>query len=103
MAGRRLYETHSNLKAMAKENQQLEDRAEHVGVVLHPWPRLLDVPHLAAYVGLAEQTIRNHANEIPGRRRFGKKIVWDRLIIDDWITKNHSARDLWVDARRLAG
>ena len=87
---------------MTGDRPQLEARPEPVGIV-HPWPRLLDVPHLAAYLGLAEQTIRNHASEIPGRKHFGRKLVWDRLVIDDWITKNHSARDLWVDARRLAG
>lgn len=87
---------------MTKDRQQLEVRPEHVGIV-HPWPRLLDVPHLAAYLGLAEQTIRNRTRQIPGKKRFGKKAVWDRAIIDEWITKNHSARDLWVDAKRMTG
>ena len=36
--------------------------------------RLMSVPELAAYLGLAEQTIRNRVHEIPGRKKLGRSI-----------------------------
>lgn len=87
---------------MTTDSQQLEERSGHVGIV-HPWPRLLDVPHLAAYLGLAEQTVRNHAAEIPGRRKFGRKVIWDIKVVDSWLDRNEGTSDLWLDARKMAG
>ncbi len=63
-------------------------------------PRMLEIPQLAAYLGLGEQTVRNHCAEIPGRKKFGRKIVFDRYIVDRWLDKNDGTTDLWLDARR---
>lgn len=65
-------------------------------------PRMLDIPQLAQYLGLAEQTVRNHAPEIPGRKKFGRKVVYDIKAVDRWLDRNDGISDLWVDARRLA-
>ncbi len=66
-------------------------------------PRMLDIPQLAQYLGLAEQTVRNHAPEIPGRRKFGRKVVYDIKAVDRWLDRNDGITDLWLDARKMAG
>ena len=66
------------------------------------WPRLLSVELLAAYLSVAPQTVRNNADRIPGRRRFGRRVLWDRRIVDRWLDRNDGSRDLWVDARAMA-
>ena len=63
-------------------------------------PRLLTVPQLAVYLGIAVQTVRNRSAEIPGRKCIGRRVVFDRLAIDRWIEKNNGIRDLWLDARQ---
>ena len=66
-------------------------------------PRMLTIPQLARYLGLAEQTCRNHSVEIPGRRRFGRRIVYDVKVVDRWLDRNDGISDLWLDARKMAG
>ena len=66
-------------------------------------PRMLDIPQLAQYLGLAEQTVRNHAPEIPGRKKFGRKVVYDIKAVDRWLDRNDGITDLWLDARKMAG
>ena len=71
-----------------------------------PAPRLLTTRKLAAYLGVAEQTIRNHAADIPGRKRFGAgkrggRVLYDRETIDRWIEKNNGVTDMWLDGRRM--
>ena len=66
------------------------------------WPRLLSVEQIAAYLGLAPQTIRNNADRIPGRRNLGRRVLWDRQVVDRWLDRNDGSRDLWVDARAMA-
>ncbi len=66
-------------------------------------PRMLDIPQLAQYLGLAEQTVRNHAPEIPGRKKFGRKVVYDIKAVDRWLDRNDGITDLWLDARKTAG
>lgn len=65
------------------------------------WPRLLTVESVAQYLGLAVQTVRNRSLEVPGRRTLGRKVVYDRAIIDRWLDQNDGTRDLWLDARRM--
>ena len=62
---------------------------------------MLEIPQLASYLGLAEQTVRNHAAEIPGRRRFGRKVVYDKKVVDRWLDRNKGVTDLWVDAKKM--
>ena len=66
-------------------------------------PRMLTIPQLAQYLGLAEQTVRNHAPEIPGRKKFGRKVVYDIKAVDRWLDRNDGITDLWLDARKMAG
>ena len=63
-------------------------------------PRLLTAPQLAAYIGVAVQTVYNRSAEIPGRKCIGRRVVFDRLAVDRWIEKNDGVRDLWLDARQ---
>lgn len=66
------------------------------------WPRMLGVEELAAYLGIAVQTVRNHAakGDIPGKRRLGRRCVFDRKRIDVWLDEGDEFRDLWVDGAR---
>ena len=66
-------------------------------------PRMLDIPQLASYLSLAEQTVRNRAQEIPGRKKFGWKVVYDIKVVDRWLDRNDGITDLWLDARKMAG
>ena len=66
-------------------------------------PRLLSVEQTAAYLGLAEQTIRNRAHELPGRRKIGRLLRFDLVEIDRWLNQNDGITDLWIDARRSCG
>ncbi len=66
-----------------------------------PWPRLLTVERAAAYIGLAAQTVRNRAGEIPGRKRLGRRVVYDRAVLDRWIDRNNGRTDLFLDGVRL--
>ena len=70
-------------------------------IIVSAWPRLLSVELAATYLGLAPQTLRNHARELPGRKRFGRKVLYDRLELDRLIEKNNGVTDLWLDARRM--
>ena len=54
---------------MTDHNGQLEEIATG-RVVIASWPRMLTVELLAAYIGLAAQTVRNNADRIPGRRNL---------------------------------
>ena len=65
------------------------------------WPRLLNVTMAASYLGLAVQTVRNRAGEIPGRKRLGRKVVYDRNVLDRWIERNNGRTDLFLDGVRL--
>ena len=77
--------------------------AEALSPAVSLWPRLLSVQLAAAYLGVAPQTLRNRGHEVPGRRTLGRKVVYDRAIIDRWLDRNDGTRDLWLDARRMIG
>ena len=66
-----------------------------------PWPRLLSVKLAAKYLGLAPKTITNRGSNLPGRKRLGRRIVFDRIELDKWIDQNDGRRDLWLDADRM--
>ena len=72
-------------------------------VTMPSWPRLLNVEMTAMYLGLGVQTVRNHHGELPGRRKLGGHVVYDRLILDKWIDRNNGRTDLWVDAQKMLG
>ncbi|MCH8343915.1 MAG: helix-turn-helix domain-containing protein [Planctomycetes bacterium] len=68
--------------------------------------RLLTVRALAVYLSVAEQTVRNHAHDIPGRKRLGSgerggRVLYDRETIDRWIEKGNAISDLWLAGRRM--
>jgi predicted DNA-binding transcriptional regulator AlpA len=54
-------------------------------------PRLLNVKQTAAYLGIAEKTIRNRIcrraeNPFPVKpKRIGKRVLWDRKDLDHYI------------------
>ena len=87
---------------MAEPHAQppIPSKADTASVVLSCWPRLLNVKMTALYLGQAVQTLRNRAGEIPGRKRFGRRVVYDRELLDKWISENNGCTDLWLDARR---
>ena len=83
---------------MTDRSDQPDDRTP---MAVTGWPRLLSVELTANYLGLAAQTVRNRAGEIPGRKRFGRKVVYDRGILDCWIDRNNGRTDLFLDGGRL--
>ena len=66
-----------------------------------PLPRGLDTQAAARYLGLSPQTIRNHKYKLPGLRKWGSLIVFDRHEIDRMLDHSGGRRSLWVDAERL--
>ncbi len=88
---------------MIDRNGQLEIAKTDTGqVIVACWPRMLTVELLAAYLGIAAQTVRNNADRIPGRRNLGRRVLYDRHVIDRWLDRGDGARDLWVDAKAMA-
>lgn len=70
--------------------------------ILAVWPRLLTLQQAALYLGLSPKTIKNHKSKLPGRRKWGDKIVFDRCALDKMIDRSEGLRSLWVDAARLS-
>ena len=72
----------------------------NAGVVIACWPRLLTMKMAAIYLGLSVETLkkRERGHQLPGRKTFGKRVVYDRLELDKMIDRNNGHRDLWVDA-----
>ena len=70
-------------------------------VKIYEWPRLMTVEVAAAYTGMSAKTIRNHGCSLPGKRKWGSTIVFDRKAIDVMLDRAGGRRDLWLDAERL--
>ena len=88
---------------MSSRNGQLEITRTGTGqVIVACWPRMLTVELLASYIGIAVQTVRNNSDRIPGRRNLGRRVLYDRHVIDRWLDRGDGARDLWVDARAIS-
>lgn len=66
-------------------------------------PRLMTVSETATYLSVGVQTLRNRGDLVPGRRKLGRKVVFDRVVIDQWLDDADGVRDLWVDAERISG
>ena len=71
-------------------------------VVVQDWPRLLTVELAAVYLGTTPKTIRNHRCKLPGMRKMGSRVVFDRKAIDAMLDRSGGMRDLWLDAERLS-
>ncbi len=70
--------------------------ADHPGKrVVTTWPRLLTVELVALYLGVGKQTIHNRVHELPGRRRFGRRVVFDRVILDRMLDRCDKNNDIW--------
>ncbi len=72
-------------------------------VTLTTWPRLLTFELASSYLGLAEQTVRNRAAEIPGRRKLGRRTVFDRKVLDRAIDESNTGMDIWVAFQKAVG
>ena len=70
------------------------------GLVVAAWPRMLDLQMAALYLGISAKTIRNHRHKLPGMRKWGDKIVFDRHALDRMIDRSQGMRSLWVDAEK---
>lgn len=87
---------------MTDRNGQIEIAMTDNGrVVIASWPRLLTVEQAAAYLGLSPKTIRNHRYRLPGMRKWGDKVVFDRQAIDRMLDHSGGRRSLWIDSERL--
>ena len=59
-------------------------------VIVKEWPRLMDIPIAAAYIGMSPKTLRNRLSrkaedpfEVKPKRR-GRKVLFDRLDLDKY-------------------
>jgi len=53
--------------------------------VLPDWPRRMSAAQAAAYLNVGESTLRHGAGtRYPAPLRDGKRVVWDRKMLDDW-------------------
>jgi len=87
---------------MTEHNGQFEIAMTDSGqVIVACWPRMLTVELAAAYLGLSPKTIRNHDCQLPGRRSWGGKVVFDRQAIDRMLDHSGGRRSLWIDSERL--
>jgi hypothetical protein len=48
---------------------------------LPDWPRLMGAELAAAYVGISENTLREHG---PQAKSIGRRRLWDRTDLDRW-------------------
>ncbi len=86
---------------MSNVSGQIEITKTDTGqVIVACWPRMLTVEQAAAYLGLSPKTIRNHKYQLPGRRNWGGKPVFDRYALDKMIDRSRGTRSLWVDAEK---
>jgi hypothetical protein len=57
-------------------------------IIIQTWPRLMDVPTAAAYIGMAEKTMRNRIsrkskNPLPIKvKRAGRTVLLDKRDLD---------------------
>ncbi len=86
---------------MSTQDGQLPLQLADGHIVLAVWPRLLTVDMAALYLGINAKTIRNHKYRLPGMRKWGGKLVFDRHAIDRMLDHSGGRRSLWVDAERL--
>lgn len=49
-----------------------------------PPPRLLSSAMAAEYLGISERTFRK-IDSLPPPVRIGRRVLWDRNILDDWV------------------
>ena len=52
-----------------------------------PVPRLFGQAMAAAYLGLSERAFeyRWRKYELPHPHRLGRRLVWDRMVLDEWV------------------
>ncbi len=88
---------------MSSGNGQVEEitKTDTGQVIVACWPRMLTVEQAAAYLGLSPKTIRNHRYRLPGMRKWGGKVVFDRQAIDRMLDHSGGRRSLWIDSERL--
>lgn len=66
----------------------MTEEAKRGFIVIQQWPRLMDVSTAAAYIGMAERTLRNGLSRkaeepFPVKpKRRGRKVLFDRKDLD---------------------
>ena len=50
------------------------------------FPRLMDIKMLQAYVSLGSKSADQLAQEAGAKKRYGKRVLYDRVLIDDHIS-----------------
>ena len=59
-------------------------------ITIRAWPRLMDIPTAAFYIGMAEKTLRNRISrkaENPFSvkpKRAGRKVLFDKVDLDEY-------------------
>lgn len=62
-------------------------RSVRSSLVAAPVPRLFDQSTAAAYLGLSERQFENRWRrcEMPSPHRVGRRLLWDRVLLDQWV------------------
>ena len=92
---------HATETQMTHNGQHDDHLQRDARVVMSCWPRMLTVEMAAKYLGLSAKTIRNHRYRLPGMRKWGGKVVFDRQAIDRMLDHSGGRRSLWIDSERL--
>ncbi len=65
------------------------------------WPRLLTVEKAALYLGVSRETLKKNGIGLP-RLRAGRKVLYDRELLDRLIDGCPPGADIWVALPRQA-
>ncbi len=84
---------------MIDRSAQPDPIADNGRVVIASWPRLLPVRLAATYLGVSLDTLKKHGALLP-RLRAGRKVLYDRYVLDRWLDQLPRGADIWVDARK---
>ena len=61
-------------------------------------PRLLSIDHAAEYLGISATTFRLIAPHLP-RLRCGRRVLYDRLTLDEYVDRFKAGQDISVEKR----
>ena len=59
-------------------------------IIIQQWPRLMEIPAAAAYIGMSPKTLRNRIsrkseNPFPVKaKRCGRKVLFDKKELDNY-------------------